>query len=98
MREQLTPERLGILGESGAIRHGSRRAVEGGSDGARDGQDTPAGPGPMSMPSVVILSHVIGFNHADLAGVERNAFRLHRDSAAIGGKGPTPREIENLMR
>jgi hypothetical protein len=25
----------------------------------------------MSMPSVVILSHVIGFNHADLAGAEK---------------------------
>ena len=27
----------------------------------------------MSMPSVVILSHVIGFNHADLAGAEKES-------------------------
>jgi hypothetical protein len=75
VREQLTPERLGILGESGAIRHGSHRAVEGGSDSAsaRDGRDTPAGLAPMSMPSIVILSHVIGFNHADLAGAEKES-------------------------
>ena len=33
----------------------------------------------MSMPSVVILSHVIGFNHADLAGTGKESF----SSAAV---------------
>ena len=43
----------------------------------------------MSMPSVVILSHVIGFNHADLAGVERNRFRLQQCSTRTRCKAPS---------
>jgi hypothetical protein len=72
VREQLTSERLGIPGESGAIGHGSHRAVETGSESAGAGRDTPAGP-VRCMPSVVILSHVIGFNHADLPGAEKES-------------------------
>ena len=72
MRDQLTSERLGIPGESGAIWHGSHRVVETGSESARAGPDTPAGL-VRCMPSVVILSRVIGFNHADLPGAEKES-------------------------
>ena len=72
VREQLTPERLGIPGESGPIGHGSHHVVETEGESARAGRDTPAGP-VRCMPSVVILSRVIGFNHADLPGAEKES-------------------------